>query len=335
MTESFHLNVPRSVRFGPGERRGLPELLGAFGRRLLLVTGSGWFGRSAAGAEMLRILGSFDVEHLPCPAGEPAVEGVDGLLRRGRAFRPEVILAVGGGSVLDTGKTLSGLLSLDGGVERYLEGVEGGLPIPRPGVPWVAVPTTSGTGSEVTMNAVIRSERLKAKRSVRSPFLLASHVVVDPELTLDCPLSVSGIAGLDALVQLVESYVSRKRKPVPRALVRGAFPATLAALRRLPAAPADLAARTDAAYGSLISGLALANSGLGAAHGFAAGLGGMFPIPHGLICAVTLGPVLAANAALIRDDLRDLLGGQGEATRPAGCAPRWRGCCRPSGCRAT
>ena len=187
------------------------------------------------------------------------------------------------------------------------------------------------------MNAVVRSARLKAKRSVRSPYLLASHVVVDPELTLDCPLRISGIAGLDALVQLVESYVSRKRKPVPRALVRSAFPAMLAALQRIPAVPADLEARTDAAYGSMISGLALANSGLGAAHGFAAGLGGLFPIPHGLICAVTLGPVLAANAPLIRDDLGDLLGGRGErpgrlaAGRGGGAARGLRAAARPEG----
>ncbi len=311
MTESFQLNIPRSIRFGPGERRNLPELLGAFGRRLLLVTTSSWFLGSAYGEEMLQQLGAFEVEHLACPPGEPTVGGLDDLLRRGRLFHPDAVLAVGGGSAIDTAKALSGLLSLPGSVEQYLEGAEGSRPVPRAGVPWVAVPTTSGTGAEVTMNAVVRSERLKAKRSIRSPWLLATHVVVDPELTLDCPLGVSGTAGLDALVQLVESYVSRKRKPMPRALVRGAFPATLAALHRIPVDPADLQARTDAAYGSLVSGIALANSGLGAAHGFAAGLGGLFPIPHGLICAVTMGPVLAANAALIREDLRVLLDGKG------------------------
>ncbi len=310
MVESFILVAPRLIRFGPGERKHLPELLGGFGRRLLLVTGSSWFDRSSLKPETDRLLAGFEVERLACPGGEPTAEGLEELLQRGRKFRPDGILAVGGGSVLDTAKALSGLLPLDGRADDYLEGVGRSLPLPGPGVPWIAVPTTSGTGAEATMNAVVRSVRLKAKRSIRSPFLMAGAVVVDPELTLDCPLRISGMAGLDALAQLVESYVSRKKKPVPRALVRDAFPAMLAALRRIPRDPADLPARADAAYGAMVSGIALANSGLGAAHGFASGLGGLFEIPHGLICAVLLGPVLRANASVIAADLRELAGGQ-------------------------
>jgi alcohol dehydrogenase class IV len=191
--------------------------------------------------------------------------------------------------------------------EDYLEGIGRDLTLERPGVPWIALPTTSGTGAEVTKNAVLKSKALGAKKSLRSPFLLATSAIVDPELTVGAPLSLSGIAGLDALVQLVEAFVSRKSAPIPRALARQAFPAMLDALRRIPNDPDDLGARTGAAYGAMVSGIALANSGLGAAHGFASGLGGMFDIPHGLICALFVRPVLKANAELIRDDCAALL----------------------------
>jgi alcohol dehydrogenase class IV len=198
----------------------------------------------------------------------------------------------------------------------------------RPGVPWVALPTTSGTGAEVTKNAVLKSKKLGAKKSLRSPFLLATYAIVDPELTVGAPLALSGIAGMDALIQLVEAFVSRKAAPIPRALARQAFPVMLQALRDIPRDPDDLQARGAAAYGAMVSGIALANSGLGAAHGFASGLGGLFDIPHGLICALFIRAVLRANAELIREDCAALLhsaveqgvadSGTGEQTAAAG-----------------
>jgi len=187
-------------------------------------------------------------------------------------------------------------------VEDYLEGVGRGLQLDRPGVPWIAVPTTAGTGAEVTKNAVVKAKELGAKKSLRSPYLLATCALVDPELTAGAPLSLSGTAGMDALVQLVEAYVSKKSAPIPRALCRQAFPPMLAALKRIPQDPDDLEARSAASYGAMASGIALANSGLGAAHGFASGLGGLYDIPHGLICALFIRPVLRANAELIRED---------------------------------
>ena len=204
--------------------------------------------------------------------------------------------------MLDTAKVTSGLLPVREKVEDYLEGVGRGLTLERPGVPWIALPTTSGTGAEVTKNAVLKSKALGAKKSLRSPYLLATCALVDPELTVGAPLPLSGIAGMDALTQLVEAFVSRKAAPLPRALARQAFPAMLRALRGIPRDPDDLQARTAAAYGAMVSGIALANSGLGAAHGFASGLGGMYDIPHGLICALFISPALRANAELIRED---------------------------------
>jgi alcohol dehydrogenase class IV len=239
---------------------------------------------------------------LTVPSGEPECEALEALLGQVRELHPDVILAVGGGSVLDTAKAISGLAPLSGQAEDYLEGVGKGLPIPAPGLPWIAVPTTAGTGAEATKNSVLRSRRLGFKRSLRSPFLLASAAVVDPELSLGCPLKLTGTSGLDALTQLLESFFSRKATAVPRALGRQAFPVMLSALKSLAADLGNLAARADAAYGALISGITLANAGLGAAHGLASGLGGMFDIPHGLICALALRPVLAWNAEQIRQD---------------------------------
>ena len=161
-----------------------------------------------------------------------------------------------------------------------------------PGVPWIALPTTAGTGAEVTKNAVLKSKELGAKKSLRSPYLLATCALVDPELAVGAPLGLSGIAGMDALTQLVEAFVSKKPAPIPRALAGEAFPGMLRALKRIPQDPDDLQARTAAAYGAMVSGIALANSGLGAAHGFASGLGGLYDVPHGMICALFIRPVL-------------------------------------------
>ena len=301
--KSFDLQMPPGIYFGPGERNRLRELLPRFGRRVLLLSGRSWFSESGWQEKFREIFESLDLLSLHCPGGEPEVEGLNALLPQARAFQPEVIVAVGGGSVLDTAKAVSGLLPVREKVEDYLEGVGKGLQLPGPGVPWIALPTTSGTGAEVTKNAVVKSAALGVKKSLRSPFLLASCALIDPELTAGAPLPLSGIAGMDALTQLIEAYVSKKAAPVPRALARQAFPVMLRALKRIPEDPDDVQARSDAAYGAMVSGLALANSGLGAAHGFASGLGGLYEIPHGLICAVFIRLVLRANAELIREDL--------------------------------
>lgn len=170
------------------------------------------------------------------------------------------------------------------------------------------MPTTAGTGAEATKNAVITSEAAGVKRSMRSRHLLAHTVLVDPELTLSLPPEVTGTAGLDAFTQLIEAYVSRATTPPVRSLVQGAFTGMWEALEGLSRAPGDVALREKASYGSLVSGVALANAGLGAAHGFAAAVGGMYGVPHGLACAVFLPHVLEANREVIRRDLAVLVG---------------------------
>lgn len=307
---SFRLDLPATVLFGPGTLGDLPRIARRHGDRLLLLTGSAWLERAGHLARIRASLAGAAIEHVACPPGEPTTASVEEVRRRSLPFRPQAIVAVGGGSVIDTAKALSGVLGLAEPVERFCEAAGGGLAIPAAGVPWIAVPTTAGTGAEVTKNAVLKLPGKALKRSIRSPFLVASSVVVDPELTRDLPMAVTGIGGLDALTQLVEAYVARTANPYTSSLVRGAFLPLLDALERLPGSPTDIALRTDASYGALASGFALAGAGLGAAHGFAAGLGGMYDIPHGLLCAVFLPHVLEANAEVIRGKVAELAGGR-------------------------
>jgi alcohol dehydrogenase class IV len=308
--EPFRLDLPAAVKFGAGTLAELPGIARRHGDRLFLVTGGSWLERSGRLAKILASLGGGTVERFACPAGEPTTASVEEARRFARAFRPHAIVAVGGGSVLDTAKALSGVLDAKEPVERFLEGIEGAIPVPGPAVPWIAVPTTAGTGAEATKNAVLRLADRGLKRSMRSPLMLASSVIVDPRLTLELPREVTGICGLDALTQLVEAHVSRKANAFASSLVRGAFLPLLDALERLGDAPADLELRTAASYGAFASGIALANAGLGAAHGFAAGLGGMYDIPHGLVCAVFLPHVLEANSEVISDRIAELAGGR-------------------------
>jgi alcohol dehydrogenase class IV len=313
---SFRLDQPAAILFGPGVLAELPGIARRHGRRLFLVTGGSWLERSGRLDRLLALLGDAVVERFACPPGEPVTATVEEARRRARTFDPHAIVAVGGGSVLDTAKALSGVLRSAEPVERFLEGVEGALEVPGPGVPWIAVPTTAGTGAEATRNAVLKLQGKGLKRSMRSPYLLTAAVVADPEVTLDLPRDVTGTGGLDALTQLVEAYVSRKANPFTCSLVRGAFLPLLDALDGLAGSPADLGLRTAASYGALVSGIALANAGLGAAHGFAAGLGGMYDIPHGLLCAVFLPHVLEANADAIRGPFAELAEGRNGTRDP-------------------
>ncbi|HUI69001.1 MAG TPA: iron-containing alcohol dehydrogenase [Spirochaetia bacterium] len=305
---SFTLETPAAIHFGSGSLQRLREVATHHGRRVLLASGARWLASSDWTARIKELLSGFDLHVVACPEGEPSTETVASCLESARGFSPSLIVAVGGGSVVDTAKALSALLLHGGPVSKFLEGMPGSIPVPGPGVPWVAVPTTAGTGAEVTKNAVILASELGVKRSMRSAYLLASTVIVDPELTRTLPARVTGISGLDALTQLVEAYVTPKTNPFVQSLIEGAFGPMIFALERLSAEPQNPDLRSAASYGALVSGMALANAGLGAAHGFAAALGGMFGVPHGLACAVSLPHVLDANAESIRTSLTRLTG---------------------------
>ncbi len=313
-TVPFSIEMPRSIQVGAGCFEALAAPL-AGRRRVLVVSGARWLSHSPWAGVLDGLLDGRECLRIACPGGEPTTDSLALARDAARGFPAELIVAVGGGSVLDSAKALSALLAHEGPVERYLEGVEGAVPVPGPCIPWIAVPTTAGTGAEVTKNAVIRATGLGVKRSMRSAHLLAEAVLVDPRLTLSLPLETTGTCGLDALTQLVEAYVSRKASPYVRSLARGAFAPMLDALRRLPSALQDLELRSAASWGALASGIALANGGLGAAHGFAAGIGGMYDIPHGLLCAVFLPPVLEANASCIAGSIAELAASAGATDR--------------------
>ena len=313
----FSFETPRAVHFGAGTLDRLGAMVTGPGKRTLVLSGSGWFKRSPWKARIAEALADHAVEWLSVGSSEPSTGALEETRSAAARFAPDRIVAVGGGSVLDTAKALSGLLRAPEPVDRYLEGTEGALAVPGPGIPWIAVPTTAGTGAEVTKNAVVKSDVLGVKRSMRSPFLLAHAVIVDPRLAVSLPLAETGTSGLDALTQLVEAYVTRAANAFVRSIVEGAFPLMLEALSGLPARPADEELRAKAGYGALMSGIALANAGLGAAHGFAAAVGGLFDVPHGLACAIFLPHVLKANEAVIRQDIARLARTCGEAAAEA------------------
>jgi len=306
MLGGFTFRSPREIVFGPGARARLSESIRHFGTRVAVIIGQTWFEQDGWKGEFDSILDGFEVSYAYCPAGEPTTSGVKSVCGMIERKAPDVLIAVGGGSGLDTAKDVSAAAGTGNEVEDYLEGVGIGRQLEAPGLPWVAMPTTAGTGTEVTRNAVIKVPERGFKKSIRSAHLIATCAVVDPEMTLALPKKITGMSGMDALTQLIEAYVSRKRTPVTSALVTDAFPRMLGALKALSKRTDDLEARTDASYGALISGLALGNAGLGAAHGFASGLGGLFDIPHGLICSSFIGPVLEANASVIRDLVGEL-----------------------------
>jgi alcohol dehydrogenase class IV len=215
-------------------------------------------------------------------------------------FQCDGVVAIGGGSVLDTGKAVAALLRNTGDLFEYLEVIGKGLPLQRPSAPCIAVPTTSGTGSEVTRNAVLFSPEHAVKVSLRSPSMLPVAAIVDPELTLDVPPATTAASGMDALTQLIEPYTSVRANPLTDALCVEAIPHAARALFKAFRDGSDMEARTSMSLASLFGGLALANAGLGVVHGFAGPLGGMFNAPHGAICAAILPQGMAANIAHLK-----------------------------------
>jgi alcohol dehydrogenase class IV len=206
---------------------------------------------------------------------------------------------VGGGSAIDCAKAVAGVLANGGGPLDYMEVIGLGRKLERPAVPWVAVPTTAGTGAEVTRNAVIGEPSRRFKASLRSEGLLARAAVVDPDLGEGVPRGTRAASGMDTLCQLIESYTSNRAQPWTDALAVKGLGAALF-LRSSCDVPAESGAREGMALAALWSGVALSNAGLGAVHGFAAPIGANFPVPHGVVCAALLPPVMAANIAALR-----------------------------------
>jgi alcohol dehydrogenase class IV len=211
-----------------------------------------------------------------------------------------LVIAFGGGSAIDAAKAIAAMLTNDGDLLDYLEVIGRGKALARPGAPFIAIPTTAGTGSEVTRNAVLASPENKVKVSLRSPFLLPKVALIDPELTHHLPPSISASTGLDALTQLIEAFVSARANPMTDAFCRDGIPRVASSLRGVFHDGQNATARQDMALAALFSGLALANAGLGAVHGFAGPIGGMFDAPHGAVCAALLPHVMEFNLRALR-----------------------------------
>ncbi|MBN2410381.1 iron-containing alcohol dehydrogenase [candidate division KSB1 bacterium] len=237
----------------------------------------------------------FDVGH------EPTTGIVLDAVKRAKREKCTMVIGIGGGSVIDTGKAVAALLTNEGELSDYLEVIGKGQKLDRPSLPYIAVPTTAGTGAEVTRNAVLSSPEHKVKVSMRSPFLLPSVALVDPELTLSMPPEVTASTGLDALTQLLEAFVTKKANPLIDGICREGLSRAARSLKAAYLNGKDIKAREDMSLAGMFSGLALANAGLGAVHGFAGPLGGLFNAPHGAICARLLPFVVEANVNAIRE----------------------------------
>lgn len=298
--EAFEFASAGRIAFGCGVRKAVAPAVAALGRRALLICG-----HDASRADWLvtelRGLG-VEVRHLTV-AGEPLVSAVEEGVTLAREVSADVVVALGGGSVLDAGKAVAGLVGNPGALNDYLEVIGRGLPLEEPGLPFIAVPTTSGTGSEVTRNAVLSVSGAGVKVSLRSPHLLPRAAFVDPELTLSVPPAVTAATGMDAACQVLEPFVSVGANVLTDGFCREGLRRVGRSLRRAWADGQDLAARTDMALASLLGGLALANARLGAVHGFAAPLGGRYGAPHGALCARLMAPVWRANLRALRQRL--------------------------------
>lgn len=313
----YQIEAPARILFGRGRAAGAPELIRPFGPRGLIVHGAD----ASRAAWLTGALPDLALQTTPVK-GEPLLSDLTRALVTARAHRPDWVLAIGGGAALDLGKALAALIPATGDPMDHLEVVGRGLPLTAAPLPFIALPTTAGTGAEVTKNAVIGIPDHGRKVSLRDPAMLARLAIIDPALTDHCPRAVTLASGLDAITQVIEPYLSSRATPYTDAITRPALPPGLPALMRLMQEE-DPQARDIMAHISLTGGLALANGGLGAVHGLAGVIGGRFNAPHGAICGALLGPTLRANAnACANTKYAPRLTEVFNALAPAlGCAP--------------
>ena len=299
---NFEFTAPQRVIFGPGAVRQVGALAAGFGRRALAVTGRD-VERAAPVLEQLRAQGV--AATVFAVAGEPTVAGVGQGAAQAVQIAAELVVACGGGSPLDAAKAIAALATNGGQPLDYMEVVGRGQPLAKPSLPLIAIPTTAGTGSEVTRNAVLTSPEHGVKASMRSFSMVPRIAVVDPELTYGLPPAVTASTGLDALTQLVEPFTCNRTNPLVDALCREGLGRVARSLRRAWSHGRDAAARENMALASLFGGFALANAGLGAVHGFSGVIGGMFRAPHGAVCAALLPHVMAVNRRALQERAPD------------------------------
>jgi alcohol dehydrogenase class IV len=293
----FEFATATRIIFGPGTIEEVAPLAAGMGCSAFVVTG-----RNAERARAL--LEQLNKQAIGCVTfnvpGEPTTIIVKAAVKQARQAKSDLVIGIGGGSVLDTGKAIAAMLTNSGELEDYLEVVGRGQSLTQPPVPYIAIPTTAGTGAEVTRNSVLGVPEHHVKVSMRSPLMLPRLAVVDSVLTHSMPPSITASTGLDALTQLMEVYVSNKANPLTDGICREGLKRAARSLREAYEDGGNAPAREDMALASLLGGLALANAKLGAVHGFAGPLGGMISAPHGVICARLLPYVMETNVQALQ-----------------------------------
>lgn len=288
----FEFTTANRIIFGAGTLKDVAPVVARFGTRALVVTGS----QPTRAQPLIDLLQANGIDCVTfAVSGEPDVATVQAGVVQARQAERDVIIGIGGGAVIDAGKAISGLLTNDGDIFDYLEVIGKGQALKNAATPYIAIPTTAGTGAEVTSNAVVYSPEHHVKVSLRHPLMLPRVALVDPELTYTSPPAVTAASGLDAITQVIEAFVSNKANPLTDSLCREGIMRGARSLRRAYERGDDAAAREDMAITSLFSGIALSNAKLGAVHGFAGPMGGMFSIPHGAVCACLLPHVMHMN----------------------------------------
>ena len=294
---NFDFATATQIVFGTGGLAQVGALAKPLGNNALVVTG-----REGSRAEkLLAHLREADISASTFSmAGEPDIATIGREVAFAKRERFDLVISIGGGSVIDTGKAIAAMLTNPGEVLDYVEIIGKGGALTKPSAPFIAIPTTAGTGAQVTRNAVLGSREHRLKVSLRSPLMLPRIALVDPELTYGLPPALTASTGMDALTQLIEPFVCNRANPMTDALCVEGMRRAARSLRAAFAKGSDKAAREDMAVAGLFSGMALANAGLGAVHGLAGPIGGSFPAPHGAVCAVLLPQVMAINLRALR-----------------------------------
>jgi alcohol dehydrogenase class IV len=295
---TFEFSTATRIIFGAGSLSQLGTLAKPLGKKAFVIGGS-------SPERLTSVLEQLEGQHISyvtfSVSGEPSVETVLAGLSKARSWACDMVISIGGGSVIDAGKAIAALLNNPGEALDYLEVVGKGQPLLKQAAPFVAIPTTSGTGSEVTQNAVLSVPEKQVKVSMRSPLMLPSIALIDPELSYDLPKDITAYTGMDALTQCLEPFVSNAANPITDGFCREGLKHVARSLKIAYENPHDVNARADMALASVLGGLALANAKLGAVHGFAGPLGGMIKAPHGAICAQLLPLVVEVNLKALQE----------------------------------
>jgi alcohol dehydrogenase class IV len=301
MVKSFEFSRSPRILFGAGKIEEISGIAKSYGNDILLVTGKNSFLNSKHGEYLLHTFNLTGIHyHKLIVNAEPSVYMVDQAVIANKNNTIKCVIAVGGGSTIDAGKAISAMLYKTESVRDFLEGV-GTKDHPGTKIPFIAVPTTSGTGTEATKNAVISEIGIHGfKKSLRHDNLMPDYAIVDPELTLNCPPDITTASGMDCFTQLVESYLSVKAGPMTDALAFDGIKYVKNSLVRSWKWGQDIEARTGMSYAALLSGICLANANLGVVHGFASSIGGLFAIPHGTVC----GTLMAVSNKITVENLR-------------------------------